>query len=87
MTLAQLIKALNKSINEGIPAEKEIEFCIIDRFGLSLLSIYERNDEVFIDIGTSEDSEKCNLENYNYYNRIGKGEICLHFIGLVANGK
>ena len=38
----------------------EVEFCTISRPNLSLLSVYEDDGKIVIDIGTSEDSNERN---------------------------
>lgn len=62
MTLQDLLNILanpdhidtNKALN------LEIEFCTIDKHNLSLLSVYEDNGKIIIDIGTHKDNERRN---------------------------
>ena len=42
---------------EGLPGDMEIEFCTLNRGGLEVLSAYEHDGRILVDIGTDEDDE------------------------------
>lgn len=62
MILRELLKHLTNP--DHIRANKalglEVEFCTIDKSNLSLLSVYEDEGKIVIDIGTDKDSDKRN---------------------------
>ena len=64
MIFSDLVDTLRDKMIKSDLASKEVEFCTSGRTGLELLSIYENEDEAsgeskaYIDIGTSEDTEK-----------------------------
>lgn len=62
MTLRELLADLTNP--DHISADKaldlEVEFCTRGRTNLSLLSVYEDDKKIVIDIGTSEDSNERN---------------------------
>lgn len=62
MTLQDLLNSLTNPdhIDTAKALNLEIEFCTIDRHNLSLLSVYEDNGKIIIDIGTHKDNEKRN---------------------------
>jgi len=63
MTFNDLVDILRDEMHKKDLADKEVEFCTRNRLGLSLLSVYENNEDgVYIDIGTYEDSEEHNNE-------------------------
>ena len=57
MTVKELIKELRAA-----DPKKEVRFCTIDRFDLELLSVYEEDGIVIIDVGTEEDSDEHNKD-------------------------
>ena len=62
MTLQKLLNILANPdhIDTAKALNLEIEFCTIDKHNLSLLSVYEDNRKIIIDIGTYKDNEKRN---------------------------
>lgn len=62
MLLRELLDSLTNP--DHISADKaldlEVEFCTIYRTNLSLLSAYEDDGKIIIDIGTNEDNDKKN---------------------------
>ena len=62
MTLRELLRHLTNpdhiSTNKALGLE--VEFCTIDKSNLSLLSVYEDEGKIIIDIGTNKDSNKRN---------------------------
>jgi hypothetical protein len=59
MTLKEHIDYLSRELKENPDwADREIEFCTIDRDNLLFLSVYDREDKVCFDIGTAEDDEE-----------------------------
>ena len=59
MTLKEFIEDIQKELEENPDwADREIEFCTIDRDNLLYLSIYDCEDKVCFDIGTEEDDEE-----------------------------
>lgn len=64
MTLSDLILALSE-IDDVDTAEvlgMEVEFCTINRDGLDLLSVYEHEGKILIDVGTMDDSDAHNSQ-------------------------
>lgn len=63
MIFSNLIDILLNEMHKKDLADKEVSFCTRGGLDLSLLSIYENNEDgVYIDIGTNEDSEEHNNE-------------------------
>ena len=62
MLLRELLDSLTNP--DHISADKamdlEVEFCTIAKSNLSLLSVYEDEGKIIIDIGTNKDSDKRN---------------------------
>jgi len=64
MTFGEMLKAISEpdDIEKSKAMNMDVEFCTINRHGLSLLSVYESGGKICIDIGTSEDCEQHNKE-------------------------
>lgn len=67
MNLRKIINAVSTpdGVDNEAALDMEVEFCTLGRDGLTLLSAYEHDGKILVDIGTSEDDEK-NMEMLGY---------------------
>lgn len=60
MKLKDVVEAMKTpdDVDYKEASEMEVEFCSISKDNMNLLSVYEHEDKIIIEIGTDEDNEE-----------------------------